>query len=98
MSEQKFPPKIKFSRLYPSVELLSGDFEHNGSPIHYLSFIEHQHLMADKDRRIDRLEHCLEWLTAGFAGMWGSETKMWYDHALETAPEMIRAALQEDGK
>lgn len=58
----------------------------------------HQHLVAEKDKRIERLEHCLEWLAAGFGGMWGSESKMWYDHALETAPDMIKAALQEETK
>lgn len=97
MSEQRFLPRLFVverhasfqSNFTPVLEIIAHHKPWKsayGETKEYLSLAEHQHLMAEKDKRIERLRDCLVKL------------KHLNNHKIEEEMWRIDAALQEDGK
>ena len=103
-SEQKFPPRIvalreSIKEPHDPIDAIVLDPDGLLHPIHdvvYVSLSEHQHLMAEKDKRIERLREALRY----YAGYMSGDAIEFTESGWQKYPDpkIAAAALQEETK
>ena len=92
MSEQKFPGRIWITN--PDTDFLR--MQNLGPQHEWLHLTEHQHILAEKDERIEELREALSYYADYMSGDAPEFTKSGWQKYPD--PKIARAALQEDGK
>ena len=105
MSEQKFPPRVWIeikqrqftTNTKGSVPIAS--FSSGKNRVEYLSLTEHQHILAEKEKRIERMREALEYYsTADNIEVIKSQYFEQHDEGCREFGYVARLVLQEDGK
>lgn len=91
MSEQRFPGRIWITN--PDTDFLR--MQNLGPQHEWLHLTEHKHLMAENERRIERLREALKKLTEEMQVFLNVSSKHHFPDAREAQANAL-AALQED--